>query len=410
MIQEMEALSQLPQVESLADPDSLFDYLCRSLGGTSLPVFIFDEEVLEHRKSSLFMVFGNRVTFHGCESHEDGDFNCANKEGELGFMHTARSRDVALGVCVELDLDGFKDLCHVYAGYRLQPVLGIDWSTYTQGTKEEDLSFSIAYVFQRKLVDAYKIHQDLLPRGKIYSALKSWSVEQGEFYSQNWMENTFLSDGKSPVWAWDAYGVLPVSTIEGQQRLKDATITGDFWQLIMYLETQENGHFCGVASAVVALNSLPFPGERLDHLAGFHLHSQSTFYEQHVVPVKRAGGHGIGLLELADAIRHHGLEVLAIPGDSCSLAELREQVKNALKDPSKRVIVHYHRQYVGQKTIGHFAPIAAYHEESDAFLILDVARYKYPSAWVPASHLHEAAASWDKASDMSRGFIILEAV
>jgi hypothetical protein len=44
---------------------------------------------------------------------------------------------------------------------------------------------------------------------------------------------------------------------------------------------------------------------------------------------------------------------------------------------------------------GHFSPLAAYHEESDSFLVMDVARYKYPPFWVHADLLCQAMATPD---------------
>ena len=37
----------------------------------------------------------------------------------------------------------------------------------------------------------------------------------------------------------------------------------------------------------------------------------------------------------------------------------------------------------------------AYNHETDSFLILDVAKYKYPPVWAPATHLFNAMATLD---------------
>lgn len=44
---------------------------------------------------------------------------------------------------------------------------------------------------------------------------------------------------------------------------------------------------------------------------------------------------------------------------------------------------------------GHFSPIGAYNYDMDAFLIMDVAKYKYPPVWVPASNLYHGVGSLD---------------
>jgi hypothetical protein len=50
---------------------------------------------------------------------------------------------------------------------------------------------------------------------------------------------------------------------------------------------------------------------------------------------------------------------------------------------------------MGQETGGHISPLAAYDSKSDRFLILDVARYKYPPVWVSASDLFVAMNTTD---------------
>ena len=58
---------------------------------------------------------------------------------------------------------------------------------------------------------------------------------------------------------------------------------------------------------------------------------------------------------------------------------------------------------------GHFSPLAAYDEETDSFLVVDVARYKYPPFWVDADLLWQAMATTDAVSDRHRGYVIIDA-
>ena len=48
---------------------------------------------------------------------------------------------------------------------------------------------------------------------------------------------------------------------------------------------------------------------------------------------------------------------------------------------------------------------AAYDTRSDRVLILDVARYRYPAAWVAVPALWQAIRSIDTSSGLSRGLI-----
>ena len=59
------------------------------------------------------------------------------------------------------------------------------------------------------------------------------------------------------------------------------------------------------------------------------------------------------------------------------------------------MIVNYLRKALGQQSGGHISPLAAYDVEADRFLILEVARYKYPPVWVKASDLFDAMNTTD---------------
>jgi len=63
---------------------------------------------------------------------------------------------------------------------------------------------------------------------------------------------------------------------------------------------------------------------------------------------------------------------------------------------------------MGQETGGHISPLAAYDEDTDRFLILDVARYKYPPVWVTAADLYGAMNTKDSDNDdKMRGYVLI---
>ena len=74
------------------------------------------------------------------------------------------------------------------------------------------------------------------------------------------------------------------------------------------------------------------------------------------------------------------------------------------------MIVNYLRKALGQEIGGHISPLGAYDEKSDRFLILDVARYKYPPVWVTASDLFDAMNTPDSDNgDKTRGYVLISA-
>jgi hypothetical protein len=88
-----------------------------------------------------------------------------------------------------------------------------------------------------------------------------------------------------------------------------------------------------------------------------------------------------------------------------------------LADASGFVIVNFLRSALDEdpkgpieaSLAGHYSPLAAYHEGTDRFLLLDVARYKYPPAWIEASELYGAMTATDLDSGKSRGFLQVRA-
>ena len=53
--------------------------------------------------------------------------------------------------------------------------------------------------------------------------------------------------------------------------------------------------------------------------------------------------------------------------------------------------------------------MAAYHEGTDRFLVLDVARFRYPPYWAKAEDLFKAMNTTDLDSGKSRGYVVVSA-
>lgn len=70
-------------------------------------------------------------------------------------------------------------------------------------------------------------------------------------------------------------------------------------------------------------------------------------------------------------------------------------------------VCNYSRKVLGQTGDGHFSPVAAWDRETDSVLIMDVARFKYPPHWVPASLLYEAMLPYDASTSRPRGWLLI---
>eukprot|EP00586_Coscinodiscus_wailesii_P020808 CAMPEP_0172517008 /NCGR_PEP_ID=MMETSP1066-20121228/281044_1 /TAXON_ID=671091 /ORGANISM="Coscinodiscus wailesii, Strain CCMP2513" /LENGTH=160 /DNA_ID=CAMNT_0013298753 /DNA_START=258 /DNA_END=737 /DNA_ORIENTATION=- len=89
--------------------------------------------------------------------------------------------------------------------------------------------------------------------------------------------------------------------------------------------------------------------------------------------------------------------------------KFRDDVTAIVRNSSQETLLisSYARSALGQTGCGHFSPIAAYHEQSDQVLILDVARFKYAPYWVSLKELYVAMTCIDDATGMSRGWFLV---
>ena len=198
----------------------------------------------------------------------------------------------------------------------------------------------------------------------------------------------------------------------GQQFLLESTAKADFWELSANFLTQITQSYCGVASSGMVLNSLDLQAPDDERYRPYRMFTQDNFFAdsatQAVLPAEVVLRQGMTLSQLGQLLASHETQVKVVHAGDISLAEFREQVVANLTQPNNYVLVNYLRREMEQQTGGHISPIAAYHAASDRFLILDVARYKYPPVWVKAEDLWRAINTVDSVSGKTRGFVLVD--
>ena len=85
--------------------------------------------------------------------------------------------------------------------------------------------------------------------------------------------------------------------------------------------------------------------------------------------------------------------------DDLSVELVRAELLSALADPRARVMVNIDRKVLDQEGWGHMSPLGAYSSAQDAFLMMDVAKYKYPPVWIPTQRLVAAMRTMDQCGD-----------
>ena len=206
-------------------------------------------------------------------------------------------------------------------------------------------------------------------------------------------------------------GLIGLDSNEGEALLFGAEARGAFLPLSLQFVTQQNQAFCGVASMVMVLNALNIPAPEPTAWKPFTAFNQENFFTAKTeAVVSRAVIEKIGmtLTELGGLPGSFDLKSGVNHAADSTIEDFRRLAREAIDAGDRFVIVNYLRSAIGQEKYGHISPLAAYDEDSDRFLILDVSRYKYPPVWVETAALFAAMNTPDRDNNnKSRGFVIV---
>lgn len=196
-------------------------------------------------------------------------------------------------------------------------------------------------------------------------------------------------------------GLVALESPAGRKLLRESEFIADYDRLAASFVVQSRRAYCGVASSVIALNALRSPSPPLN---------QSTFFTVTARKVKdplRISLTGMSLGQLGDLLRAHGAEASVVYASDTDIDSFRSMAQRNLITGGDFVLVNYQRAELDQAEMGHISPLAAYHAETDRFLILDVAAYKYPPVWVSTQALWNAMNAPVGTSSRTRGFIVV---
>lgn len=260
----------------------------------------------------------------------------------------------------------------------------------------------------------------------------------------SWMTKTTTAFTASLMLLSSAAWSTPLdwATPEGVNRLSQSTNKQDLFTLAPQFEGQVNKVDCGVASAVMVLNTLRAGKHSVDipidttvmtadeqHYLP-HKDGWSPFWERYTqnivldhLPKPRLeifgkpstegnpSHYGLGLSEEVALLKHFQLNaqpyyVSSLMGDAKTKA--KQAMINALATSNTFVIVNIYRPALGQKGGGHFSPLGAYDAKSDSFLLMDVSNTTFTWTWVDSDELLKSMNSVDSDSGMYRGFIIVK--
>jgi len=242
--------------------------------------------------------------------------------------------------------------------------------------------------------------------------------------------SSFSPQGKTVLVGWN--------TEEGKSRLASSAYKNDFFQLAHNFQPQANPLYCGVASSVIVLNALrlnrnavpsqkPLEVAVPENLGGgrrpYPAYSQLTLLGERteavkprdVVELKNTGAEGgvidpgLKLAQLKGILEAYDTRVdlhYADADSAAAVAAFREDLKTVLADSDHFLLVNFNGSTLGASTHGHISPVAAYDENTDSVLVLDVAGYFNPWYWAPVTDLYGAMHTLD--GDHYRGYLVVE--
>ena len=203
------------------------------------------------------------------------------------------------------------------------------------------------------------------------------------------------------------------STHDGEVFLSESDAREAYFPLASNFLTQKTQAYCGVASIVMILNALGLPAPVVPEYAPYRTFTQDNVLSEQsdaVLPRETLARQGMTLDQIGGILGTQPVKAEVHHASESSVDEFRKLASAYLREPGHFVIVNYLRKAMGEETGGHISPLAAYDAKADRFLILDVARYKYPPVWVKTTDMFGAMNTPDAVNDnKTRGFILVTA-
>ena len=207
-------------------------------------------------------------------------------------------------------------------------------------------------------------------------------------------------------------GLVSLNSQEGEQLLLHSEARQSYWNLSVQFLTQKTQAFCGIASIVMVLNALGIPAPTTPEYKPYTVFTQENFFNdqtEKVLPQSVLAEMGMTLDQIGELLQSYGVRAQVHHAADSGLAEFRRLAAEHVTKQNSYVIVNYLRREIGQEKGGHISPLGAYDGDTDKFLILDVARYKYPPVWVKAADLFGAMNTTDSDNNnRTRGYVLIE--
>ena len=198
---------------------------------------------------------------------------------------------------------------------------------------------------------------------------------------------------------------------KGEAYLQESQDLDAYLPISVTFVTQKTQAYCGVASVVMALNVVGVPAPTSPEYQPYATFTQDNVLDEAsdaILPRTVLARQGMTLDQLGRILALHPVAVEVHHAEPGGLDAFRKTAADALRTRNHVVVVNYLRRVLGQERGGHISPLGAYDAKADAFLIMDVARYKYPPVWVAAADLFDAMNTTDADNEnKTRGYVLV---
>ncbi|KAJ2707639.1 hypothetical protein FB645_000616 [Coemansia sp. IMI 203386] len=201
-------------------------------------------------------------------------------------------------------------------------------------------------------------------------------------------------------------GLVSFTSPQGRKLFKESLNEGyaeGYFNLAGNFTVQSEPAYCGPSSLAMVLNALEVdPGRKWKGVW--------RWYSDELLKSCRAESdlkaNGITYDEFLCLGSTHA-QVIAKRGKSASREEFLRDIKYVTQRDDVFMVVSFYRPALNQTGDGHFSPVGAYHPGTNQVLVLDSARYKYPSWFCDVDRLYDALQQKDVETGLPRGYFLI---
>ncbi|KAI8378061.1 Phytochelatin synthase-domain-containing protein [Radiomyces spectabilis] len=260
------------------------------------------------------------------------------------------------------------------------------------------------YQYQRPLL----LSASRLSTSRLYSAPSSAENEIAAFQDLLGVTNPAPDLTKTFYQRQLPSNLIRFSSAQGKAMFRTAMEKGHaegFFPLTGNFTTQSEPAYCGPSSLAMVLNALEVDPQRI-WKGNWRWFSGEYELLQCCASKEDMKKNGITFDKFACLAKCH-CNVEVKRSSDITFEEFKRDVVDITARSDKFMVISFSRKTLQQTGDGHFSPIGAYNPENDMVLVLDTARYKYPSYWCDIKTLYESMKPIDKETGRPRGYFLL---